>query len=187
VFTSERAAIKSIKGQSENPLKAGDIIVLIGGGPSGTGMEEIAQITLALKFVPWGKHVSVLTDARFSGVSTGPCIGHIGPEALAGGPVGRLRDGDIIEIIVDRANLNGSINMVGTSDGDLSPAEADILLNKRTPQPTLAPHPQLPDDTRLWAALQEASGGTWTGCIYDVDKIIETLQAGMQMLREQQS
>jgi dihydroxyacid dehydratase/phosphogluconate dehydratase len=187
VFTSERAAITAIKGQSENPVKAGDIIVLIGGGPSGTGMEEIAQITLALKFVPWGKHVSVLTDARFSGVSTGPCIGHIGPEALAGGPVGRLRDGDIIEIIVDRANLNGSINMVGTSDGDLSPAEADALLNERSFIQGLAPHPQLPDDTRLWAALQEASGGTWTGCIYDVDKIIETLQAGMQMLREQQS
>src|SRR5438270_11650908 len=81
-------------------------------GPMGSGMEEIFEITSALKYLEFGKHVAVLTDARFSGVSTGACIGHITPEALAGGPVGKLRDGDRVEIVVDRVNLTGSVNLV---------------------------------------------------------------------------
>jgi putative YjhG/YagF family dehydratase len=182
VFTSEPAAIAAIKGRTDNPVKAGDVIVMIGVGPMGTGMEETYQVTSALKFIPWGKTVPLLTDARFSGVSTGACVGHIGPEALAGGPIGKLRDGDLIEIIVDRANLEGSINLIGTAEGDLTPEQAQALLESRDPHPDLAPHPQLPDDTRLWAALQAASGGTWAGCIYDTDRIIEVLQAGMQAL-----
>ena len=182
VFTSERAAIAAIKGRSENPVKANDIVVMIGVGPMGTGMEETYQVTSALKFIPWGKTVPLLTDARFSGVSTGACVGHIGPEALAGGPIGRLRDGDIIEMVIDRANLEGSINLVGTAEGDLTPSEAQALLDRRESHPDLAPHPQLPDDTRLWAALQAASGGTWAGCVYDTERIVEVLQAGMQAL-----
>jgi xylonate dehydratase len=182
VFTSERAAIEAIKGRSANPTKAGDVVVMIGVGPMGTGMEETYQVTSALKFIPWGKTVPVLTDARFSGVSTGACIGHIGPEALAGGPIGRLRDGDLIEIVIDRDNLTGSVNLVGTAQGDLTSDEAVRLLDSRRPHPDLAPHPLLPDDTRLWAALQAASGGTWAGCVYDTERIIEVLQAGMQAL-----
>src|SRR5690606_757250 len=182
VFTSERAAIEAIKGRSANPVKAGDVVVMIGVGPMGTGMEETYQVTSALKFIPWGKTVPVLTDARFSGVSTGACIGHIGPEALAGGPIGKLRDGDLIEIVIDRDNLTGSVNLVGTPQGDLTPDEAARLLDSRPPHPDLAPHPLLPDDTRLWAALQAASGGTWAGCIYDTERIIKVLQAGMQAL-----
>lgn len=185
VFTSERAAIMAIKGQSDNPVKANDVVVMIGVGPMGTGMEETYQVTSALKFIPWGKTVPLLTDARFSGVSTGACVGHIGPEALAGGPIGRLRDGDIIEMVIDRANLEGSINLVGTAEGDLTPGEAQALLDSREPHPDLAPHPMLPDDTRLWAALQAASGGTWAGCIYDTERIIEVLQAGMQALGQE--
>lgn len=186
VFTSERAAIMAIKGRTENPVKANDVVVLIGAGPSGTGMEETYQVTAALKFIPWGKSVAVLTDARFSGVSTGACIGHIGPEALAGGPVGKVQDGDIIEIIIDRVNLIGHINLVGTSAGDISPQMAETLLASRTPHPDLHPHPRLPDDTRLWAALQEASGGTWAGCIYDTEKIITLLKAGMEALAQKE-
>lgn len=182
VFTSEHAAIAAIKGRTDNPVKAGDVVVMIGVGPMGTGMEETYQVTSALKFIPWGKTVPVLTDARFSGVSTGPCVGHIGPEALAGGPIGKLRDGDIIEMIIDRTNLTGTINLVGTNEGDLSAAAAQQLLDSRPSHPDLAPHPQLPDDTRLWAALQAASGGTWAGCVYDPDRIIDILQAGMQAL-----
>jgi len=185
VFTSERDAIRAVKGLTENPVKPGDVMVLIGGGPLGTGMEETAQITIALKFLPWGKHVPLLTDARFSGVSTGPCIGHIGPEALAGGPIGKLRDGDVIEILVDRASLSGLINLIGTQEETrLTPAEADELLEQRSPHPGLAPHPNLPDDTRLWAALQNASGGVWRGAIYDVDRIIEVINAGLSMERK---
>ena len=159
------------------PVQAHDIVVVMGIGPAGTGMEEIYQITSALKFLPWGKTVSVLTDARFSGVSTGACIGHIGPEALAGGPIGRLRDGDLVEIHVDRNRLEGSVSLVGTADGPLTEEEAAALLRRRPPHPDLAPNPELPDDTRLWAALQAASGGTWRGAVYDVDRIIGALQA----------
>ena len=96
MFTSEQAAIRAIKGQTLPPVKANDVVVLIGVGPLGTGMEETYQLTSALKYIPWGKTVPILTDARFSGVSTGACIGHIGPEALAGGPLGKVRDGDQI-------------------------------------------------------------------------------------------
>ena len=74
-------------------------------------MEEIYQITAALRYLSFGKHVAVLTDARFSGVSTGACIGHISPEALAGGPIGKLRDGDSIRIVVDRVKLEGSLDL----------------------------------------------------------------------------
>lgn len=172
VFTAERDAIRAIKGKDIAPLKPGDVIVLIGCGPAGTGMEETYQLTSALKFLPWGKQVAIVTDARFSGVSTGACIGHVGPEALAGGPIGKLRDGDLIQIEIDRNELVGRINFQG------DPAE----LHARVPHPDLRPHAKLPADTRLWAALQEASGGVWSGCVYDVEKIIATLQAGAAAL-----
>jgi putative YjhG/YagF family dehydratase len=182
VFVSEEDAILAMKGQTQPPVKAGDVIVLIGAGPLGTGMEETYQLTSALKFLPWGKTVPILTDARFSGVSTGACVGHIGPEALAGGPIGKVQDGDMIEIVVDRKDLSGQINIVGTAVTVLSPAEVTALLQARAPNPHLHPHPQLPDDTRLWAALQQASGGTWAGCVYDVDRIVEVINAGLKSL-----
>ncbi len=187
VFTSERAAIAAIKGQSDRPVQAGDVLVVIGVGPAGTGMEETYQLTSALKFLPWGKQVPLLTDARFSGVSTGACIGHIGPEALAGGPLGKLRDGDLVSIRIDRHLLEGSVDLVGTADGTLDPQGAARLLHERAPHPGLAPHPQLPDDTRLWAALQAVSGGTWAGCIYDSERILKVLEAGQRALAAQHS
>ena len=171
VFTSERAAIAAVKGLSENPVKAGDVIALVGCGPMGTGMEETYQLTSALKYLPHGKTIALITDARFSGVSTGACIGHVGPEALAGGPLGKLRDGDTIQIIIDRVNLTGSIDVVIEDD----PVKGSQLLDSRSLHPDLKPNPELPGDTRLWAALQNASGGTWGGCVYDVEKIIEQL------------
>ncbi|MDX2039155.1 MAG: YjhG/YagF family D-xylonate dehydratase [Isosphaeraceae bacterium] len=176
VFTRETEAIAAIKGQSPAPIRAGDVLVLIGRGPMGAGMEEIYQITSALKHLSFGKHVAVITDARFSGVSTGACIGHVGPEALAGGPVGRLRDGDLIRIEVDRVRLRGSIDFIGEADGaELAPETAARILAERTPHPALSPDPELPDDTRLWAALQRVGGGTWGGCVYDTDAIIAAL------------
>ena len=175
VFVSEKDAIKAIKGQSDSPIQPGDIIVLIGCGPIGTGMEETYQLTSALKYIPWGKHVPVITDARFSGVSTGACIGHVGPEALTGGPIGKLRDGDVIEMIIDRKNLTGSIEFVGEGSERYTPQQAEDMLNARSPHPDLKPGDNLPDDTRLWAALQNVSGGTWAGCVYDVEKILEKL------------
>ncbi len=178
VFTRETDAIAAIKGQGPHPLKAGDVLVLMGRGPMGSGMEEIYQITAALKHLSFGKEIAVVTDARFSGVSTGACVGHVGPEALAGGPIGKLVDGDLIRIIVDRMNLEGSVDLVGAEGRDLSPEEAAALLTNRPPHPRLSPDPDLPDDTRLWAALQSLGGGTWGGCVYDTDAILAALGAG---------
>lgn len=172
VFTSEASAIAAIR---EGSIKAGDIMVLAGVGPMGTGMEETYQITSALKHLPFGKYVALLTDARFSGVSTGACIGHCGPEALAGGPIGKIRDGDWIRIIVDRQNMTGSVDFVGSEKERIDPGNAAKVLLNRPSREDLAPHPALPDDTRLWAALQNASGGTWGGCVFDVDAILKRL------------
>jgi xylonate dehydratase len=117
-----------------------------------------------------------LTDARFSGVSTGACIGHISPEALAGGPIGKVRDGDQIEIVVNRSRLEGSVHLVGEAGEIFSAEEGLRRLSSRSPRPDLAPHPEMPADTRLWAALVTASGGVWGGCVYDVDRIVERLE-----------
>jgi putative YjhG/YagF family dehydratase len=175
VFTSERAAIAAVKGLSEDPVKTGDVIALIGCGPMGTGMEETYQLTSALRYLPEGKTIALVTDARFSGVSTGACIGHVGPEALAGGPLGKLRDGDTIQIIIDCVQLSGRIDFIGEGDRRFDPEEGARILAGRQAHPDLQPNPDLPDDTRLWAALQNISGGTWGGCVYDVDQIIEQL------------
>ena len=133
-------------------------------------MEETYQVTAA-QTPSWGE-VALITDARFSGVSTGACVGHVGPEALAGGPVGRVQEGDLIEIVIDRVNLHGSVNLVGHDGRRYSPEEGMHVLDARSPHPDLAPDPNLPEDTRLWAALQQISGGTWGGCVYDVEAIV---------------
>jgi putative YjhG/YagF family dehydratase len=173
VFTTEREAVAAIKagrassGEADVGIHPGDVLVLCCRGPLGSGMEETYQVTSALKHLPWGKHVAVLTDARFSGVSTGACIGHVSPEALAGGPIGKLRDGDRVRIVIDRRRLEGSVDFVGTADAPCTPEEGTRILADRPPRPDLAPDPQLPDDTKLWAALVQASGGVWGGCVYD--------------------
>ena len=175
VFTTERAAIAAIKSTGPERVKPGDVMVLICRGPLGAGMEEIYQITSALKHLSWGKQVAVITDARFSGVSTGACIGHVGPEALAGGPIGRVRDGDLVRIVIDRVRLEGSVDLVGADGVTFDVGEGARVLAARSPRPDLAPDPALPDDTRLWAALQQTGGGAWGGCVYDVDAIIRRL------------
>ncbi len=175
VFTSERDAITAVK---KGAIQAGDIMVLIGCGPLGTGMEETYQLTGALKHLPFGKHVTLITDARFSGLSTGACIGHVGPEALAGGPIGKLRDGDRIRVVIDRVKLDGTLDFIGEDERRFSPEEGARILASRPPHPGLRAHPSLPDDTRLWAALQQVGGGTWGGCVFDVERIVAVLQAG---------
>jgi putative YjhG/YagF family dehydratase len=177
VFTRERDAIAAIKNRGPEGIKAGDVLVLICRGPLGAGMEEIYQITAALRHLSFGKQVAVITDARFSGVSTGACIGHVGPEALAGGPIGRVHEGDLIQIVVDRHRLEGSIDVIGHGDTRFGPEEGTRVLASRAPRPDLAPDPDLPADTRLWAALQQLGGGTWGGCVYDVDAVVAALAA----------
>jgi len=179
VFLTEPSAMAAIKA---GRIQAGNVLVLICRGPMGAGMEETYQLTSALRYLPFGKHVAILTDARFSGVSTGACIGHVSPEALAGGPIGKLRDGDLIQIVVDRVKLEGSVDLVGEAGELAGPEAGGLLLANRAPRGDLAPDATLPDDTRLWAALQGVSGGTWGGCVFDVDAIVKVLAAGKQAL-----
>ena len=166
VFISEPDAVAAIKSKGDTRIRAGDVIVLICRGPMGAGMEEIYQVTSALKFLPFGKHVAVITDGRFSGVSTGACIGHVGPEALAGGPIGKVRDGDTIQITIDRTQLEGSIDLISEKD-----------FTARPPRQDLHADPNLPEDTRLWAVLQAAAGGTWAGCVYDAEAVGKSLRS----------
>ncbi len=182
VFIGEHAAFEAIKNSAVQP---GDIMVLICAGPMGSGMEEILEVTGALKHVSWGKEVAVLTDGRFSGVSTGPCIGHVTPEALAGGPIGKVLDGDIIQLVIDSNHLQGSVDLIGDADcppGQRSVERGSRILAERPLRSDLTPHSKLPGDTRLWSVLQDISGGTWGGCVFDVDEILRTLQAGKQTL-----
>lgn len=165
VFASEPEAIAAVKSKGDDRIHEGDVIVLVGYGPIGCGMPETAQLTIALKHLPWGKKVALVTDGRFSGVSTGACVGHISPEAWADGPIGKVRDGDPIRIRIDCRNMTGTVDYAGNLEKFLARPASDKL----------TPLPGVPDDTRLWAALQNVSGGTWGGCVYDVDAILEKL------------
>lgn len=169
VFTDEASAIQAIKSKAADAIKPGDVVVLAGIGPA-VGMPETYQVTSALKYLSNGYKVTLLTDGRFSGVSTGACIGHISPEARAGGPLGKLRDGDIVRIKIDTRELTGSIDAISLSVEEL---------NDRTILPGLRTPPDIPNATRLWAALQNASGGSWKGCVYDADRIASLLEKGL--------
>ncbi|MCC6223097.1 MAG: YjhG/YagF family D-xylonate dehydratase [Thermoleophilia bacterium] len=175
VFTSEPDAIAAIKGTAGEPIRAGDVLVLAGRGPLGTGMEETYQLTSALRFLPAGHQVALVTDARFSGVSTGACIGHVSPEALEGGPIGKLVDGDRVRIVVDPIRLEASVDLVGHGDEEWTAELAARVLADRPVREDVAPDPRLPADTVLWARLQSASGGLWGGCVYDPGAIAAAL------------
>jgi putative YjhG/YagF family dehydratase len=177
VFLTEKAAVAALKSQGPDRIQAGDVLVLMCRGPMGSGMEEIFEITSALRYLEFGKHVAVITDARFSGVSTGACIGHVTPEALAGGPLGKLREGDLIEITIDRVRLHGTVHLVGAGGATFGPEEGARVLAARPPRPDLAADPALPEDTRLWAMLQDVSGGTWGGCVFDPDAIARAISS----------
>jgi hypothetical protein len=80
-----------------------------------------------------------------------------------------------VRIVVDRNRLEGSVDLVGHGDQLFGPEEGTRVLAGRAPRPDLAPDASLPEDTRLWALLQQAGGGTWGGCVYDVDSIAAAL------------
>lgn len=167
VFTSESTAIAALKAGRVQP---GDVMVLMGIGP-GSGMPETYQITSALKYVKGGERIALITDGRFSGVSTGACVGHVSPEAWADGPIARLRDGDTVRLLIDTKKLAGSVDV-------LTPPASEFAA--RALHPGLRPDPRVPADTRLWAALQNASGGSWGGCVFDADRIGELLRLGLK-------
>ena len=165
VYTSEDAAIEAIR---RGAVRPGDVMILIGLGP-GCGMPETYQITSALKHMSGGERIALVTDGRFSGVSTGACVGHVSPEAWAGGPLGKVRDGDTIRVRIDTVRLEGSVDIVSADQA---------TLGARPIHPDLRLDPRVPADTRLWAALQAASGGSWGGCVYDVELIERLLSRG---------
>jgi putative YjhG/YagF family dehydratase len=175
VFTSERDAVAAVKRTSGDAVGPGDVIVLAGRGPLGSGMEETYQLTSALRYLPAGRGIALVTDARFSGVSTGACIGHVSPEALEGGPIGKVVDGDLLRIVVETRELRASVDLVGHGREEWSSEEAAAVLAERTTHPGIAPDPDLPADTVLWARLQAVSGGLWGGCVYDAEAIAAAL------------
>lgn len=186
VFGTEAEAIAAVKTKGPDAIREGDVLVLAGVGPVGAGMPETYQLTSALRYLPFGGRVPLLTDARFSGVSTGACVGHVSPEAMSGGPIGKLRDGDRIRIRIDCRNLEGVIEFV-SPNAMATGADAIRELRDRPINPVIRGHARLPEDTRLWAALQDVAGGSWGGCVYDVDRIVEILRAGKQALSDPSS
>jgi putative YjhG/YagF family dehydratase len=169
VFFSEAEAMSAITSRGPGAVQPGDVLVLAGIGPA-TGMPETYQVTSALKYLSNGQRVTLLTDGRFSGVSAGACVGHISPEARAGGPLGKIRDGETVRVRIDTRRLDGSVDIVSASASDLAA--------RALPQPPRE-SPAVPADTRLWAALQNAAGGSWGGCVYDADRIADLIAMGL--------
>ena len=175
VFEREVDAMAAIKAGRVAPA---DVLILRGRGPRGAGMEEIYQVTAALRVVPELSRVAVVTDARFSGATRGPCVGHVTPEALAGGPLGRVRDGDLVRVLIDVQRGGGSVDMVGEEGRAVGPEEGGRILRGRRPADDLQPDDDLPEDTALWARLQELGGGVWGGCVYDAQALSGALGEG---------
>jgi hypothetical protein len=97
-------------------------------------------------------------------------------------------DGDIIQIIIDCINLEGSVDLIGSAGTPANQRSVEFgsrILSERQFRSDLAPHPGLPDDTRLWAALQKVGGGTWSGCVYDVEAIVRTLRIEKETLQDE--
>jgi xylonate dehydratase len=101
--------------------------------------------------------------------------------------LGRLQDGDLIEIVIDRNTLEGRVDLVGWDEREFGAQEGARELARRSPREDLQADPALPDDTRLWAALQDVSGGAWGGAVFDVDRIIEVLDAGRKALADKET
>jgi dihydroxy-acid dehydratase len=112
VFDRERAALDAL---AAGEIEAGDVVVIRYEGPKGgPGMREMLAITGAIKGAGLGKDVLLITDGRFSGGTTGLCVGHIAPEAVDGGPIAFVRDGDPITLDVANRTLE-----LGVADEEL--------------------------------------------------------------------
>jgi len=107
-------------------------------------------------------------------------VGHIGPEALHGGPIGRVRDDDLIEIVIDRGTLTGSVNLVGAGGAGARRARVRHAARATSPAPRAC---AARGAARGHAAVGGPTAGQWrdvAGCVYDVDRIVATLEAGLQ-------
>ena len=118
VFERERAAMDAL---TNGEIKSGDVVVIRYEGPKGgPGMREMLAITAAIKGAGLGKDVLLLTDGRFSGGTTGLCIGHIAPEAVDAGPIAFVRDGDLIRVDIPSRTLD-----ILVDDDELKARQAD--------------------------------------------------------------
>jgi dihydroxy-acid dehydratase len=136
VFNREEEALDAIMNGKINP---GSVIVLRYEGPRGSGMPEILATTEALVTNPALQNTAIVTDGRFSGATRGPCIGHVSPEAVVGGPIAFVENDDIISIDIP----NRSLNIVGYKEKRMNSAEVQSLLaerKKRWTRPSLG-HP----------------------------------------------
>ncbi len=124
IFDSEPEAYDGI---THGKVKAGDIVIVRFEGPKGgPGMQEMLGPTTAIKGVKLDDCVALITDGRFSGGTAGACIGHVSPEAAAGGPIGKLRDGDIIEIDMPNRTLNVRLSEAELAGRTVEPHEPKI-------------------------------------------------------------
>ncbi len=148
VFEREQAAMDALE---DGTIQAGDVVVIRYEGPKGgPGMREMLMITGAIKGAGLGKDVLLITDGRFSGGTTGLCVGHVSPEAVDGGPIGLLRDGDRIAIDIPNRTLDVLVD----------PAELDARREAFTPLPPRYERGVLAKYAKLVAS---ASNGAVTG------------------------
>lgn len=176
-FTNESSAINAVK---EGTVRPGEVIVIMCRGPLGAGMPETYEVTAALKGIAELSDCALITDARFSGVTTGPCFGHVSPEALApNSNLGKLRDGDMVEIFLDTKRLQGSLNLVGENGVAISAEHGDHILAQRAKREDLEIDPHLPDYIRQWALIQHLSGGPWGGCVEELTTLEAALGAAI--------
>ena len=127
VFDREEDALDAVKNHRVDP---GSVVVLRYEGPRGTGMPEIMATAEALVNNPALQNAAIVTDGRFSGATRGPCIGHVSPEAVAGGPIALVENGDIISIDIPKRGLN----IVGIKDKQMSSEEVKAVLTTRKKQ-----------------------------------------------------
>lgn len=125
VFDSEEAAQQAI---IQGRVTPGSVVVIRYEGPKGSGMPEMYMTTDAIVFdETLNNSVAVVTDGRFSGATRGPCIGHVSPEAVEGGPIALVADGDLIEINIEKRVLA----IVGIAGESKEPAEIEQALVQR--------------------------------------------------------
>ena len=128
VFDSQEAAVEGILGGA---VQAGDVVVIIYEGPKGgPGMQEMLYPTSYIKSRHLGKECALITDGRFSGGTSGLSIGHISPEAAAGGNIGKLRDGDIIDIDIPARSINVRLSDEELAAREMFPLTRDRVISK---------------------------------------------------------
>ncbi len=148
VFDSEDEAEKAIYG---GKIKPGDVIVIRYEGPKGApGMPEMFSATSALMGVGLGKSSAIVTDGRFSGATRGPCIGHVAPEAAAGGLIAYVKDGDQIQISIPKRSLQLLV-----SEPELEKRKREMKLKQReVTSPVLRRYLKLVGDVSEGATLE---------------------------------